>query len=88
MNSTRVGVVREPDAGRGTIGILWGCATTIFLCIYTSLHPHVPGRRTSLGRPQREHTTTELILRKVKYMVISLILPESMISAVEFLSFP
>ena len=44
MNSTaeRVGWVAEPT-GRGTLGLLVSCATTIFLCTYSAVHPNVPG---------------------------------------------
>jgi hypothetical protein len=33
-----VGFVPEPHCGRGTIGIIWSCLTTIFLSTWTSYH--------------------------------------------------
>ncbi|KAE9382077.1 hypothetical protein N431DRAFT_425588 [Stipitochalara longipes BDJ] len=33
-----VGFVPEPDSGRGTVGIIWSCLTTIFLSTWTSYH--------------------------------------------------
>lgn len=41
----RVGFVPEPNCGRGTIGLLWKCLPTTFLCIYTILHYNTPRRR-------------------------------------------
>lgn len=37
MAMDMVGFVPEP-AGRGTVGIIWSCLTTIFLSTWTSLH--------------------------------------------------
>jgi len=33
-----VGFVPEPNCGRGTVGILWNCLTTILLCSWTMIH--------------------------------------------------
>ncbi|KAK3938808.1 hypothetical protein QBC46DRAFT_389453 [Diplogelasinospora grovesii] len=35
-----VGFVPEPNCGRGTVGIIWTCLTTIFLSTWTSMHMH------------------------------------------------
>jgi len=83
MNSTEIGFVHEPNCGRGTIGILWSCATTILLCTYIALHLHVPGGRHHMGKEPREYASTELILQKTKFVALSLIFPETLISAGE-----
>jgi hypothetical protein len=31
----------EPD-GRGTMGLLWSCFATIFLCTWNAIHPNLP----------------------------------------------
>ncbi|KAK4211528.1 hypothetical protein QBC37DRAFT_12158 [Rhypophila decipiens] len=31
--------VPEPNCGRGTIGILWSCFSTLFLVIWVACHP-------------------------------------------------
>lgn len=36
-----VGWAREPGT-RGTWGILSSCVLTLFLCVYTAVHPNVP----------------------------------------------
>jgi len=36
-----VGFVPEPNCGRGTIGIIWSCLTTIFLTTWTATHTEV-----------------------------------------------
>ncbi|KAH8897895.1 hypothetical protein GQ53DRAFT_884815 [Thozetella sp. PMI_491] len=41
MSEARVGWVAEPD-GRGTLGIIWTCLSTLFICIWTSLHLNIP----------------------------------------------
>lgn len=33
-----IGFVPEPHSGRGTMGIIWSCLTTIFLSTWTSYH--------------------------------------------------
>jgi len=47
MSGEKVGFVAEPDCGRGTIGIIWSCLTTIVLCTYTVQHPNVPSKPKS-----------------------------------------
>ncbi|KAF2433386.1 hypothetical protein EJ08DRAFT_584063 [Tothia fuscella] len=44
------GFVSEPNCGRGTIGIIWSCLLTIFLCTYTATHLDVSIRESSSGR--------------------------------------
>ena len=36
-----VGFVPEPNCGRGTIGIIWSCLTTIFLTTWTATHSEI-----------------------------------------------
>jgi hypothetical protein len=67
--STRVGFVLEPNAGRGTVGILWQCLATIFLCIYTCLRLNVPPRPLSRARA---------MLRYFMWIIIGIIVPELM----------
>ncbi|KAH7386956.1 hypothetical protein DE146DRAFT_188180 [Phaeosphaeria sp. MPI-PUGE-AT-0046c] len=43
LNSTTVGWMPEPQ-GRGTIGLVWSCLATIFICIWSALHLHLPSR--------------------------------------------
>jgi len=47
MNATTiVGWVPEPE-GRGTVGLLWTCLSTLFICVWASLHLNVPPRGKS-----------------------------------------
>jgi hypothetical protein len=34
----------EPNAGRGTTGVIWSCLVTIFACSWTVTHPNFGGR--------------------------------------------
>jgi hypothetical protein len=54
-------------AERGTITIIWSCLTTVFACTWTILHLNVPY--------YLESTLTK-ILRKTKWMAITVIFPE------------
>lgn len=67
-NSTdaRLGWVNSPD-GQGTIDIIWGCALTIFLCVWTVLTLNVPAPDTTLWA----FTKT-----KLKWAIIALFGPE------------
>lgn len=67
--SHHVGFVPEPNAGRGTVGILWQCLTTIFLCVYTCLHLNIPPRPLSKARQIRRFLT---------WTAIGLLIPEFM----------
>ena len=68
MNSTaeHVGWVAEP-AGRGTFGLLISCATTIFLCTYSAVHPNLPSLND---------TACSIQLRKISYMLACIVGPE------------
>ncbi len=46
--ATLVGFVPEPNCGRGTVGILWSCATAIFLCSWTMLHGGLKSKKRKL----------------------------------------
>ena len=67
-NSTdvRFGWVNSPN-GQGTIDIIWGCALTIFLCVWTVLTLNVPAPDTTLWVFTR---------RKMKWAIIALFGPE------------
>jgi hypothetical protein len=58
----------------------------MFLCTYTALHLHVPGVWSSFGFKPREYSGTRLMLKKVKFMALSIIFPETMITAGKFVS--
>ncbi|PSN70980.1 hypothetical protein BS50DRAFT_545993 [Corynespora cassiicola Philippines] len=68
MNATadKVGFVPEPN-GRGTIGLLWSCFATIFLCTWSAIHPNLPAIDDSPSR---------IFWRKVGYMLLAVIAPE------------
>lgn len=68
MNSTTetVGWVGEPD-GRGTIGLIWSCFATIFLCTWSAVHPELPGL---------DDTSWKIFGRKLSYMALAIIAPE------------
>ena len=46
-----VGFVPEPNCGRGTIGIIWSCLTTIFLTTWTATHTEV---KSTIRNSKRE----------------------------------
>ncbi|KAH7631465.1 hypothetical protein B0T09DRAFT_247656, partial [Sordaria sp. MPI-SDFR-AT-0083] len=52
---------------RGTLMLLLECATTIFACTWTVLHLNVPALTDS---------KTARVLRKVKWMSITILFPE------------
>ncbi|KAN0070916.1 hypothetical protein V8E54_011081 [Elaphomyces granulatus] len=67
MSGEKVGFVAEPDCGRGTVGIIWSCLTTIVLCTYTVQHLNVPSKPKSNG---------EQLLRKLGHVLFNLMIPE------------
>ena len=72
-NASRCGWVSEPD-GRGTMSLLWGCLSTLFICLWASMHLNVPAEDDSaLAR----------FGRKLKWTCISAIAPE-LVSAMAF----
>ena len=54
--SNFIGFVPEPNNGRGTIGLLWQCLTTIFLCTYTAQHFDIPPKPLNLKRTMGRDT--------------------------------
>ena len=43
MSTPHVGFAQEPS-GRGTIGLVWSCLSTLFICVWTSLHLNVANK--------------------------------------------
>lgn len=70
MNSTQgtVGWTPEPN-GRGTIGLLWSCSITVFLCTWSAIHPNLPGPNES---------TMRILWRRLNYVALCLVAPEIM----------
>jgi hypothetical protein len=68
MNSTTdiVGWAPEPR-GRGTIGLLWSCFATIFLCTWNAIHPNLPALNESKFR---------IVGRRIGYVLLCLLAPE------------
>lgn len=69
QNNTAEAVVGW-DAGpnrRGTLRLITSCVATIFACTWTVLHLNVPGHRDSAG---------QRLLRKIKWLAISVLFPE------------
>lgn len=61
-----VGFQPEPNCGRGTVGIIWNCLTTILLCTWTVLHSDSVGVTT---------------LQKLGEFALVLVVPESLAGA-------
>ncbi|KAK3681005.1 hypothetical protein B0T22DRAFT_495010 [Podospora appendiculata] len=67
--STEIAPPRVPSpSSRGTINILWSCIVTLVACVYTALHLNIPA--------SNERGTARLLLRKIKWVLVSLIAPE------------
>lgn len=75
MNATStVGWTNEPQ-GRGTLGLIWSCLATIFLCTWNAVHPNLPAERDSAWR---------IFRRRAGYMLVALVAPECIcLAAVE-----
>ena len=58
---------QKGPAERGTMTILWSCLTTVFACTWTILHLNVPGYHDG---------TLWKVLRKTKWMAVTVIFPE------------
>ncbi|KAK9773751.1 hypothetical protein AB5N19_13817 [Seiridium cardinale] len=67
---TRVGWHDGPT-GRGTLALLYSCLITIFTCTWTVLHLNVPGLEDGLWTG---------IIRKTKWMAITILMPEFIFS--------
>jgi hypothetical protein len=52
---------------RGTMSLIWGCLSTVIACTWTILHLNPPSSVEASWRPR---------LRKVKWMLIAIFLPE------------
>lgn len=57
--------------GRGTLSLVWGCVLTIFACTWTVLHLNVPGL---------DERWWWILLRKIKWMAITILFPEFIFS--------
>ena len=62
----KVGFVPEPD-GRGTMGLIHGCFSTIIICTWSALH---------LNLPADEEKWVATTCRKLKWMAIAIFAPE------------
>jgi hypothetical protein len=60
------GWVSGPNS-RGTFDVIWTCFFAIFVCTFTVLHLNVPASTD---------THAQILLRKVKWMVYSIVIPE------------
>jgi hypothetical protein len=60
------GWTSEPD-GRGTASILWSCLSTLFICLWASLHLNVPAEKD---------TATTRFIKKLKWTCVSAVTPE------------
>lgn len=76
---------------RGTMDILWSCLTTIFLCVWTVQHPHVPrhvnGEKYAIFDPTmgvfeapQKGTTWGPILYRLKCSIFAVLAPEVLFS--------
>ena len=61
-----LGWVSQPDT-RGTLDIVWSCASTIFVCAWVMLHLNVPAQKDS---------QIVRFTRKVKWFIVTLVQPE------------
>lgn len=65
-----VGWVAGPTE-RGTLQLIWSCLITIFACTWTVLHLNVPAY---------DDKPRTILLRKIKWMVITILFPEFILS--------
>ncbi|KAK7442063.1 hypothetical protein VKT23_016339 [Stygiomarasmius scandens] len=66
MSNPPFKIYEDPD-GRGTYGLISGCITTLFLCVWTAVHLDVP-TPTFKGIPQ--------FWRKGKWVMLGMLAPE------------
>lgn len=70
MNDTHIdlvkGWVNSPNH-RGTIDIIWSCASTIFVCVWVMLHLNLPAETDS---------DITIFLRKTKWFMMAMLAPE------------
>jgi hypothetical protein len=60
------GWVSQPD-GRGTLDIIWSCASTLFICVWVMLHLNVPAV---------EDSDFTLFIRRFKWFIWGILSPE------------
>jgi hypothetical protein len=65
-NATTTGWNSEPQ-GRGTIGLVWSCLATIFICVWSALHLNLPGI---------DESNFERMGREAGHVVMGLLAPE------------
>ena len=70
-NATTVTGWEAGPTSRGTLSLLWGCLLTIFACTWTVLHLNVP---------DLEEDMWWKLLRKIKWMAITILFPEFILS--------
>ncbi|KAI1733761.1 hypothetical protein F4680DRAFT_379272 [Xylaria scruposa] len=72
------GWVSTPDV-RGTVGIIYSCATVIITAIWTILHLNVPGKADSI---------MQVLFRRVRWGVLAIFAPDllTMVAASQWLS--
>jgi hypothetical protein len=70
-NATTVTGWEAGPTSRGTLSLLWGCLLTIFACTWTVLHLNVPGLEDDMWWK---------LLRKIKWVAITILFPEFILS--------
>jgi hypothetical protein len=68
LNSTTVGWMPEPQV-RGTIGLVWSCLATVFICTGSALHFNLPGQRQTAPNRAKE---------QLVFVVAGLLAPEGL----------
>lgn len=67
MNTTGIVSWTPEPQTRGTIGLVWGCLATIFLCTWSAIHPNLPAE---------DETPWQILWRRVVYLTGALVAPE------------
>lgn len=73
-----VGWISSPNQ-RGTIDVLWMCAFTLFICIWTVLHPNIPMQEEVLAR-WTQWPFWRKRLKPAGLMVVVLVAPELLVA--------
>ncbi len=71
QTSLSQGWVKQCDQ-RGTLDIIWGCSTTLFLCLWVMLHLNVPAKTDGFWT---------LIFRKSRWLLFGALAPETLLLA-------
>ena len=74
MDSLLQGWTPDPD-GRGTLGLFRSCLSTLFICVWATLHQNIPSRRD---------TPVTILLRRLKLTFVTALAPE-MVTAGAFM---